>query len=136
MKLRNFLSAFAISGLAVFGIRFCTTGTEHADHTTLERDYIGLETASAATLTQEDIDRNECEARLQKLMKEPPAPGAPNFESRRAELLARAKAEPLLFVEAPSYTDEEVHITVKGLRRISSSATPFSRRVPPYSDTW
>lgn len=42
-----------------------------------------------------------CDLEMARVLAEPPLPGAPAFDGRRAEILARAKAHPILFVEAP-----------------------------------
>ncbi|HOU91560.1 MAG TPA: hypothetical protein PLU22_10985, partial [Polyangiaceae bacterium] len=42
-----------------------------------------------------------CLARRRDLERAPALPGAPDLEAHRAELLARAKAEPVVFVRAP-----------------------------------
>ena len=43
-----------------------------------------------------------CARRRRLVAMEPALPGAPGLESARAEIVARAKAEPVLFLEAPS----------------------------------
>ncbi len=45
-----------------------------------------------------------CARRRRALALEAALPGAPEFESARAEILARSRAEPVLFLEAPTQT--------------------------------
>lgn len=47
--------------------------------------------------------RAQCAGLRERLLQQPGLPGAPSFEAKRAQLLARAKAEPVLFVETPKY---------------------------------
>ncbi len=47
-----------------------------------------------------------CRARRDALLTQPALPGAPTFESRRAELLGRAKGEAIVFLRAPEATTE------------------------------
>ncbi len=44
---------------------------------------------------------------LDRVLALPPLPGAPNFEKNRAQLVARAKTEPALFVRAPAPDPDE-----------------------------
>lgn len=47
-----------------------------------------------------------CLALIQTAKDQPLASGAPRFEAARAEILARSKAEPVLFLEPPQYRGE------------------------------
>ncbi|MCA9646607.1 MAG: hypothetical protein H6718_13380 [Polyangiaceae bacterium] len=47
----------------------------------------------------------ECAARIQQAEREPELAGATAFESKRPQILARAKAEPILFWRAPKISD-------------------------------
>ncbi|MEZ4232635.1 MAG: hypothetical protein R3B89_25895 [Polyangiaceae bacterium] len=58
----------------------------------------------------------ECAARIQRAELEPELEGATAFEAKRAQILARAKAEPILFWRAPRIT-EEVSPEVETLRK-------------------
>lgn len=47
-----------------------------------------------------------CRSAIISAQESPALPGAPRLEENRARVLARAKAEPVLFVEEPEYTGE------------------------------
>jgi hypothetical protein len=47
-------------------------------------------------------ERRRCEARIARLMAEPALAGAPRLEEQRADILWRAKAEPVLFLRTPA----------------------------------
>ena len=51
-------------------------------------------------------EADACAARISEARTAPGLPGAPKLEERRARLLARAKAEPVLFMTEPQYTGE------------------------------
>ncbi len=51
-------------------------------------------------------DARACRATIEHARAEPALPGAPELERNRALLLARAKAEPVLFLDVPKYTGE------------------------------
>ena len=59
----------------------------------------------AAKLAEQQLARDvaleQCRARIAAAQTEPAAPGAPELEARRIEILGRAKGEPVLFVRAP-----------------------------------
>src|SRR5262249_11853308 len=75
----------------------------------IHRPYIGPElTANNATPGPDEAARRACEARMREVLKQPEVPGAPAIESQRATLLARTKAEPVLFKERPEYGPEPV----------------------------
>jgi hypothetical protein len=48
-----------------------------------------------------------CRERLRQLERAPAQPGAPGLQKRRADVLARAKAEPVIFKRAPRAADSE-----------------------------
>jgi len=52
------------------------------------------------------IDADDCRARIDNARKGSAFPGAPRLEARRAFVLARAKSEPVLFLEPPSFVGE------------------------------
>lgn len=60
--------------------------------------------APAPSAPRGDAELTACRARLERVESEPAEPGAPAFERRRAEILGRARGEPLLFVREPQRT--------------------------------
>jgi hypothetical protein len=52
----------------------------------------------------DDAKADDCERRWEAISNEPTLPGAPKLESVRGEVLARARAEPVLFLDAPRAT--------------------------------
>jgi len=78
----------------------------------------------AAEAAPEERAADECRARIATAMAAPAEPGAPGFEARRAEILGRAKAEPVLFRRAPR-PSTEVSTEVKSLRaQLAASPSP------------
>ncbi len=59
----------------------------------------------ALALPAEEAPERRCAARLQGLTEAPELPGAPGFERARSVVLARAKAEPVLFWRTPQEAD-------------------------------
>ncbi len=56
----------------------------------------------SASIVKQHLETNErCRVELARVAQEPALPGAPALDTSRAELLARAKAEPVLFWRAP-----------------------------------
>ncbi|MBK7581790.1 MAG: hypothetical protein IPI67_16480 [Myxococcales bacterium] len=77
--------------------------------------------APAAGPGPRDVD---CRERIRAAEAEPAEPGALEFEARRAEILGRAKAEPVLFRRAPR-PSEAVSSEVKALRaQLALSPSP------------
>lgn len=84
----------------------------------LHRAYIGPETDSDKPIAPDEVERRQCEATMRTALAEPESPRTPAIDSRRASFLARAKAEPVLFVDAPRYGDEDVPPVVRGYRKV------------------
>jgi hypothetical protein len=61
--------------------------------------------APGASASLEPKHLPTCETRLGKLRAEPALPGAPVLEANRARILFGAKAEPVLFLQAPAVDD-------------------------------
>jgi hypothetical protein len=74
-----------------------------------------------------EAEAAECRSRIEAAMDTPALPGAPRLEANRSLVLARAKAEPVLFVEAPTYVGEVSPGTLA--RRKVIEATEFPRDV-------
>lgn len=70
-------------------------------------------------------DARACRATIDAAMAAPELPGAPALEENRALLLARAKAEPVLFLDVPKYTGEVSRGTEA--RRTSLLTTKYPR---------
>ncbi len=75
---------------------------------------------SSLARNEEAIDP-PCDERWRRVEEAPALPGAPTFDQQRALLLARAKAEPIVFVETPRWS-RDVGATVKSFRRHLSAA--------------
>jgi hypothetical protein len=84
----------------------------------IRRAYIGPEVTRESTLDADETARRACEARMREVLAEPAASGAPAIDRDRATFLARAKAEPVLFVDTPRYGDEKVPLVVQGYRQM------------------
>jgi hypothetical protein len=65
----------------------------------------------AAKRDDSDPASAACRARWQQLLGQPELPGAPRFEAARAEIMARAKAEPLIFLRAPEERARRGNVT-------------------------
>lgn len=115
MKLRVLITSMFL----LFGSRQCAREPALADTSRPIREYIGPEAAVTPTPTSAELERRQCEQLLRDTMAEAPEPGAPGFESERAELLARAKAEPVFFVRAPEYeVDDDTSLSIRGFRKL------------------
>ncbi|HVU00734.1 MAG TPA: hypothetical protein VHE30_03250 [Polyangiaceae bacterium] len=84
----------------------------------IRRAYIGPETHAVAEPSAAEKSRRACEARMREVLSEPEVPGVPALEAHRAAFLARAKAEPVLFVSEPRYSSEPASLTVRGYRQM------------------
>jgi hypothetical protein len=84
----------------------------------VHKAYIGPEIESPSQLLPSEVSRRSCEMRMREVLAEPRVPGVPAIEEHRAELLARAKAEPVLFVSRPEYDRESETLTVRGYRQM------------------
>lgn len=71
-----------------------------------------------------DAEAARCRGRIEAAMEAPALPGAPRLEAHRGLVLARAKAEPVLFVEAPSYVGEVSPGTRARRKAIESTEFP------------
>src|SRR5690606_35177895 len=71
-----------------------------------------------------DAEAARCRGRIEAAMEAPALPGAPRLEAHRGLELARAKAEPVLFVEAPSYVGEVSPGTRARRKAIESTEFP------------
>ena len=79
--------------------------------------------AAPAAATAESARLADCRAKIAAVEAQPAEPGAPGLEQRRAEILGRAKAEPVLFRRAPKPTSGSVE--VESLRaQLHSSPSP------------
>lgn len=57
---------------------------------------------SSNSMPARDLEREACQARIASLEAEPTLSGAPAFDRTRAEVLGRARGEPMLFVREPA----------------------------------
>jgi hypothetical protein len=79
---------------------------------------------SAQQSAQQEEKAAACAAAIDETLKQPPAPGVPAFEAAREEILARAKARPVLFLRAPEPTPPtpEARSARSAFERVSTSA--------------
>jgi len=66
----------------------------------------------------------ECRQKIVEAQEQPAFSGIPKLEARRARLLARAKAEPVVFLEEPKYQGEESVGTEARRRALTRSEFP------------
>ena len=114
------MTRFALRLLGILSFVPLTAGCDrdaNASPPAVHRPYIGPERAPVETKTEE-LERRACEAKMRETLALPAVPGAPGFESKRATLLARTKAEPVFFTETPGYGNEEVPMSVTGHRKM------------------
>ncbi len=75
-----------------------------------------------------DSELVECRARIAAVKKMPALPGAPELEAHRAEILGRARGEPVLFLREPATTREsELSSEAKETLRAFAKAPSFRR---------
>lgn len=67
-----------------------------------------------------DDARARCEAEIRRSEGDPALPGAPDLETRRAEIFFRAKADPVLFIQSPAA--REIDSEAAHSRRILDNA--------------
>jgi hypothetical protein len=72
--------------------------------------------ASRPATTAPGLDRAACQREWARVAALPALPGTPKLDGDRAEALARAKGEPVIFVRAPAY-DETKSRSVRGYRK-------------------
>jgi hypothetical protein len=68
----------------------------------------------------------QAQAEIARVVSLPGLPGAPNFERNRAQLVARAKSEPVVFVSTPEYTRDHNPEVIAG-RKFLTEAQPAWR---------
>ncbi len=98
------------------------TGTIASAESHGDRGRLSARTLHHAALVAE---AKACRAKVDAAMAAPELPGAPKIEAQRALLLARAKAEPVLFLDVPKYTGEVSRGTAA--RRDSLLTTRYPR---------
>ncbi len=75
-----------------------------------------------------DAALDACRAHIAAVESKPPLPGAPAFEKERAEILGRARGQPLLFVSEPEPTpDSELLPAAEKARRELSKLSAWRR---------
>src|SRR5690606_11847875 len=84
-----------------------TTGTLAAPEREADIDDHSLEERRREkALAALHAEAEACRVRIDDALSAPALPGIPRLEAQRALLLARAKAEPVLFVDEPQFTGE------------------------------
>jgi hypothetical protein len=119
----NLLSSILLSLLTVGVLGGCRRDPQ-AGLQEVKKAYIGPEITTVAP-SDPETSRRACERLMRDVLAEPAVPGAPAFEAERAELLARAKAEPVYFTRTPDYGTEAPTLTVKGYRAMLAEGNPY-----------
>lgn len=71
----------------------------------------------AATDSTPAVQNARCEAEWKRVLALPPLPGTPELDKQRAETVARAKGEPVVFVRAPVHAPTNSSI-IRGYQRV------------------
>ena len=83
---------------------------------------------SAAASQPADPELIACRARIEDAVHSAPLPGAPEFDRLRAEILGRARGQPLIWVREPMATaDSEFPPPVRAARRAALRLSAFRR---------
>ncbi len=67
---------------------------------------------------EQDESFESCQARVAELKKKPSLPGTPELDRRRAEVLGRARGEPVIFVQEPRAPATESKLTLSSVRAL------------------
>ena len=67
----------------------------------------------------------ECAARVKRLMAEPELPGAPAFEAKRIDLVARPRGTPLLWKRVPTVDRDAPAAALAAIAKIERAARPL-----------
>jgi hypothetical protein len=80
--------------------------------------------------------RASCLREIERLRVLPALPGAPDFERSRAQVLARAKAEPVLFMRTPKHTSGETFEVEHYRAQLERSPAPAFALYGMYRHFW
>jgi hypothetical protein len=84
--------------------------------------------APLASAPAVDGELSACRAKIDALRSEPSLPGTPDFDRLRAEILGRARGEPMVFVREPRATpDGELSEAARLTRAALAKASAYSR---------
>ena len=130
MSLRSLLACLLVAG--------CSPSGETAEPAKLERGLVtsALERALPSRRPPPPkppqlpargpaLDRAACETELARVRKLPGLPGTPKLDRERAEAVARAKGEPVIFVRAPEPLPSQNKIVRAYRRALSQSRFPW-----------
>lgn len=67
----------------------------------------------------------ECAARVKRLMAEPELPGAPGFEAKRIDLVARPRGTPLLWKRVPAVDRDASPAALSAIAKLERAARPL-----------
>jgi hypothetical protein len=101
-----------------------------ADSPPAERPLVPALGAAARFFDGELVERVRCESRIKRVLAEPAVPGAPGYDARRADVLVRGKAEPVLFLDTPQFAEErsaEAQITSQQILEAPSPGWGLTR---------
>lgn len=88
----------------------------------VERPSAGASPASRLPTLDEESRR--CQEKIAEVLATPALPGAPRLEKNRALVMARGKAEPVLFVREPKFTGKKTPGIEAHRKRLSTTSTP------------
>lgn len=96
-------------------------GTEEEESSSLPS-----ESARGSELADQLVEQEatRCRLRIQSALENPSFPGAPRLEAQRAMVLARAKAEPVVFLEVPQFVGEVSAGTAARRRQLLTTDHP------------
>ena len=121
MKTLLYASLLAASLLPLTGCK----RQSHEGAPEIHKAYIGPELSPTSVVGPDEAARRACEVRMREVLRQPELPGAPGVESQRSTLLARTKAEPVLFKEEPKYDDTPVPLMIQGYRKLLTEGNPY-----------
>ncbi|MCA9592010.1 MAG: hypothetical protein KC776_01830 [Myxococcales bacterium] len=82
----------------------------------------------ASAAVEVDTAYQSCRERIAALRKQPALPGAPEFDAQRADVLGRARGEPMVFVREPRATpDAALPKAALDAKKAFAHGSPFAR---------
>lgn len=101
-------TALALAAVVAVTVRHARTASVHAPRQRVSPGALSRSPDSRLrekeVLAQIAVENRRCEAERARVLAAPALPGAPKFDASRAQLVARAKGEPVFFVRTPEYS--------------------------------